>query len=655
MSKSKDIILTTTRGTFLLLMLVLNLRLVTTAAFSCSAELTAWVLVLAAGITFIEFRWPFLGIAASLVIAPIVSEIDLLRPLNIPLIATVPFGAASIAWIVRSVLYQKENPESHSLSGFLGDCLGLMIIVKMAVGLATPSIINSIWVSACVPGDLWMTDFQALNGGNLLLEMLLLFRIIHDGCHKEAKLQLLIRALLAQFIIVIVGVILSVAFAFPKITNEWGLHAPFYGLHELGCYAAMTGAAALGFLHAARNEGKCNFWIWAVVAVSGILVISTFSRSSLIALVVVFITFAWKKTNWKYVLGFFGILAVVFLLLRIAIYPLYCKSDSFAIQRAVAPLKFESWIKDGSNTDRSLLVKKGFALGLERPIDGIGFGDYRITTTDQTEKYLKNMPQNLRHLHDSHNIFGNIFAECGIPGLILFVGFFAAVLISAFSPRNTDRLRSYAVAGGFAVIAALIVNFFNCVALWQYQALMMGQFLGLCLIGKKDSDGKKKAIPLWIIWTGIILVIIPLVYSPISIVKDQKLQGSSYGHFQWLLEKEKNTYRLLPESAFVLSSGDRVSVIEITAVPQSRQLKPIKVAVLQNDEVIFEGFVSSDQYQAIKIRDIGSSDCAKITIKTPDLWGYWAKKTGVNRVAVLKVRFPSEQGLLDAKTFKHQP
>jgi hypothetical protein len=594
-------------------------------------------------------------VAASLVAAPIVSEIDLLLTLNIPLIATVPFGAASIVWIVRSVLFEKEKLTRYSVVTFLGDCLGLMIIVKMAVSLVTPSILNSIWVAICVPGDQWMTEFQALNGGSLLLEMLLLFRIIQDECLEEAPRKLLMRALIAQFSIVIAGVILSAAFGIPKISNEWGLHAPFYGFHELGCYAAMTGSAALGFLHAGRNEEKYNFWIWAVVALSAIVVISTFSRSSVIALMFILLIFAWKKTNWKYILGFLGIVGVVFLVLRAAIYPLYCNSQSFAIQRAVAPLKFESWIKDGSNTDRSLLVKKGFALGFERPIDGIGLGDYRITTTDKTEKFLENMPQSLRHLHDSHNIFGNIFAECGIPGLLLFVGFFAAALVASFSMRNSDQKHSYAVAGGFAVITFLIVNFFNCVALWQYQALMMGQFLGLCVLGQRKSEVSARIVPPWIVYAGLFLVLNPLLYSPISIVKDQCIQGASYGHFQWLLEKEKNTYRLLPESAFILSRGDGVSVIEITSVPQNTQAKPLDVVVLQNNEVIFEGLVHPDKYQAIKIRDMGSNDCAKITIKTSMPSGYWSKKTGVNRVAVLKVRFPSEQGFLDAKTFKHQP
>jgi hypothetical protein len=500
-----------------------------------------------------------------------------------------------------------------------------------------------------------MTEFQALNGGGLLLEMLLLFRIIQDACHDEAAQLVLIRALIAQFMIVIIGVILSPYFTFPLTPYEWGLHAPFYGFHELGCYAAMTGAAALGFLHVGREGKSFNFWIWAVVALSAIVVISTISRSSLIALMFVSMIFAWKKTNWKYLLGFFGILGALFLVIRVAIYPLYCNSHSLAFQRAVAPLKFESWIKDGSNTDRSLLMKKGFALGLERPIDGIGLGDYRITTTDKTVKFLKNMPQNLRHLHDSHNIFGNIFAECGIPGLMLFVGFFAAALMSAFSTRNSDLVRSYAVAGGFAVIAFLIVNFFNCVALWQYQALMMGQFLGLCVIGERKSEVSGRIIPPWIIYAGLLLVLIPILYSPISVKKDQSIQGSSYGHFQWLLEKEINTYRLFPESAFLLSKDDGVSVIEITSVPQNTQAKPLEVVVLQNNEVIFEGPVHPDKYQAIKIRDMGSDDCAKIAMKTSLPSGYWSKKTGVNRVAVLKVRFPSEQGLLDAKTFKNQP
>jgi len=650
-----SILLKAIRVVFLLLMLVLNLRLVTTAAFSCNAELVGWLFGLAVAIMCVEFRWRFLGVAASLVAAPIVSEIDLLSPLYIPLIATVPFGAASIAWIVRSVLYEKEKLANHSVAGFLGDCLGLMLIVKMVVGLATPSIINSIWMSACVPGDQLMTEFQALNSGYLLLEMLLLFRIIQDECHDEAARKLLIRALITQFILVIVGVILSVAFAVPEISNEWGLHAPFYGFHELGCYAAMTGAAALGFLLVGRKEEKCNLWIWAVVALSAIMVISTSSRSSLIALMFVSMIIAWKKTNWKYLLGFFGMLTALFLVMRVAIYPLFCNSQSFAIQRAVAPLKFESWVKDESNTLRSLLVKKGIALGLERPIDGIGLGDYRITTTGKTAKFLENMPPSVKHLHDSHNIFGNIFAECGIPGLMLFVGFFAAALTSAFSPRNSDLVRSYAVAGGFAVVAFLIVNFFNCVALWAYQALMMGQFLGLCVIGESRSEVTGRIIPPWIVYAGLLLVLIPILYSPISIIKDQCLQGSSYGHFQWLSKRESKTYRLLPESSFTVSSGDGVSEIELAASSWIDKNRPLEVVVFQDNQEIFRGIISADQYQAIKLREYGVEKESIITIKTSIPWRYSLLRLGIKRVAVLNIRLRSNGEIIDAKTLINQP
>jgi hypothetical protein len=211
-------------------------------------------------------------------------------------------------------------------------------------------------------------------------------------------------------------------------------------------------------------------WAIAVTLTLGITwvgLLPSFSQSSFVALIAglfVALIAVWRKRSILLV----AIAAIVVLAAGIA---------SPAIRHKASL----SHITSG----RSTLVSHGVKVGLHHPVAGVGVGGFRRAYADLT--HLKGKEPKAAA---SHTTPITVFAETGVPGLLLFAWLVVAALALAFRRLQVSYDGAARLAFGLALVAILV----HCVF---YNALFEDPtfwgLLALAAVGARTIIGDRRA------------------------------------------------------------------------------------------------------------------------------------------------------------------
>jgi O-antigen ligase len=556
---------------------------------------TAGRALIALWITVCLFFWrrrPLYPVLISLVLAPVISFWQLNGVLGWygwPSSPFLPFACASSGWLARWLFSPDERRRPFTLAGWLAECLALLVIVKMVVGFMTPSPINALWRLVTVPDDLPFTEIQGMSTGFFLLSMLVLFRIIvMDARRSPRASKLLVITALVQFSLVAVFAFSQVALAVPPLERE-GLHAPFFGIHEMGFYAAcFLSFTSVALISDSRLRTLSPWRFRAVLFISFLLLVFSGSKSAWLAVLVgvlVGVANLGPRLLLRALLLLCAALALSFSTIALL--------QSLDSTQKILPSRLQ-FLAGGSaafggkaDQDRWSLLAKAFILAKERPLDGVGIGDFRISETDETLRATRELPQDKRNHSDSHNVFVHFLVETGLGGLFLFAFLAFFSVMSGFA----SRVSGLAAGGSAAVVAALITNCFNDVLSWPWQALTFGFVLSLPFaftaekIPQVPLNGKSSPVAV----LPLVPVLLALILAPWSVDRDLRLQGRSFGASpRTIFSRDFAVFEAQPCGMMELPPNSPARFLEIRAAPDLPFKRRIFLSLTLNGKTLAE-------------------------------------------------------------------
>lgn len=199
-------------------------------------------------------------------------------------------------------------------------------------------------------------------------------------------------------------------------------------------------------------------------------------------------------------------------------------SINFGLLLAITVLGLFSNRTDNENTAQSRLAetsakgdirteywKNAFEIIKEHPFTGVGYGNYKLYTTN----YIKYLQKDGVFSVHPHNDFVFIAAETGIPNLIIYLGIFGiAVFIlakKALTKTNENRLKYVIVGAGiFAYLVDSMFNFPHERPIMQMLlAILLACTISFSIESKNESNTSKnsfvKAILIILSFASIVL------------------------------------------------------------------------------------------------------------------------------------------------------
>jgi putative inorganic carbon (hco3(-)) transporter len=231
------------------------------------------------------------------------------------------------------------------------------------------------------------------------------------------------------------------------------------------------------YLRTIVNSKWIQWGLWAAIGLSTMAILGTHSRGALLA-VTAMIIFLWLKSDKKFLLGIFLVLAI----------PL---AIGFMPAKWIERMKsIESYEQDGSAMGRINAWKMAINVANDRPLVGGGFELYTPRT------FAKYSPNPL-DVHAAHSIYFQMLGEHGYVGLGMFLllGFIGWVNASRVIRKTRDHpehkwagdlsrmiqvsLVGYAVGGLFVNIGYWEIFYYLLIALVVMNDLVSPQEKGL--------------------------------------------------------------------------------------------------------------------------------------------------------------------------------
>lgn len=632
-------------------LLTLNLRfIILEVGWATRWEIIAFGLATAVILTATLSR-PVLG---PLVALPLVMVFGILHPLGIFFSSQAllfPFAAATLIWFAvrlakSPALLWEINPQ-----GWLADCFGLALIVKVVVSLASPSLVNGLWAATLMPQDIWMAEFQALNVGFLLANGLLAYQILVSEMKGR---QGAFAALLVVEFVLVAGAALGQWLSGWPANDKGAITAPFFGVHDLGAFGAALFGIATSFTFS-KSLPRNLRWAGVVTLVFvGLLLLASHSKSAWFASILILGFGIFYRFRFVGLATLLTGLATGFLLLRTVQGDIHGEKDTFS-KRLENFLHPEQWHAQSSNQERLSLYQKAWALIKERPVDGIGLGDFRISETPGTGKIIGGMSRIEQNLHDAHNFILNFGSEMGIPSTLLFIAIIGASLMVCVRGIAREDADGWMLASLLAIFGFFFVNLFNCVIGWPYQALFMGQFLAMPFAARKfavlDSAARKShwGCAKWRVWAPLLPVLLIVAWAPFAIANDRRLQSRSAGNFHWLWWHEGEAFSVMPEVVFQVAREDNVRGIEVIPIKGRLPKKGAKIRVFVEGEEVYLGKLPKTRPLTIPISPKFENRFAEIRLLSPTPWEIWRMPSHLGLVETARIRLLGEGEPIDPK------
>jgi len=631
-------------------LLLLNLRfLFLEIGWASRGEIIAFVLTVAVILPATLYR-PFLGPVLSF---PLVIIFGLLSPFQLFFCSQAllfPFVAAALIWFVVRLVKDPAVLCEVTPCGWLADCFGLALLGKVILSLASPSLVNGLWAAALIPQDLWMAEFQALNVGFLLANGLLAFQIF--AAEMRGRQEQFQTILAIEFCLVGCAAFAQWLFGWPE-RHDGAITAPFFGVHELGAFAAALFGITIAFV---ITKQGCRWPLWARIAVlvlAALLVLVSQSKSAWLAAIIMLGFGVLYRFRLAGLVVLLLCLAGGFFLLRKAPERAPEEEQAFA-GRAQHFLHLEQWHEQSNNRERLRLYQKAWAFLKDRPLDGVGIGDFRISETEGSRRVIGQMSRTKQNLHDAHNFLLNFGSEMGAPSALLFLAILA-VPLSACAKRITQgNADAWILASLLANFGFFFVNLFNSVIAWPYQALFMGQFLAMPFAAKGFASsnaatwtgewGRAK----WKFWAPLLPALLIVGAAPFSVAEDRLIQSRSFGNFHWLWWHDGLEFSIMPEATFRIAPEDNVRALEIIPIKDRPPKKGAKIRVLVDGKEAYFGKLPKTRPLTIPVSSAFPNGSAHVHLLAPAPWEAWRAPAGIGLVEVARIRLLGDDGPIDA-------
>jgi O-antigen ligase len=278
---------------------------------------------------------------------------------------------------------------------------------------------------------------------------ILLFPIVLTGIRRRDQLLWILGAF-------VIGAAVSTAYGFVSPADTVGQSGRLTGgIGDANEQAAVLVAAiplALGLAAALRRRPALRFASLALAVICLAGVINTLSRGGLIALAAVLLAAVVFGGRWR--------IGAVVLLVTIAAGTAYYFFG-------IAPLAARDRVTMKDTSGRTDIWTIGWRMVQAHPLDGVGSGNFQ-----NAEIHFLNAPGQLTNAnlivepHVAHNIYLELLADLGIPGLIAFlsivVGALASGVAAAWRCRRTGQRELELIARClvFSLVGFMVADFF---------------------------------------------------------------------------------------------------------------------------------------------------------------------------------------------------
>jgi putative inorganic carbon (HCO3(-)) transporter len=365
-------------------------------------------------------------------------------------------------------------------SGFLGLgallWLGKMIVMRKMDFKATPfdiGITLLVVLSAC---SIWASpdrEFSFYNYYNLMGRYILIYYLAVNNIRSSSQVKRLIWAMLASAVVVSLYGFHQYFFGANVSAIEWvdGEQFPdlkmrvFSTLENPNLLAGflvtmMAIASGMGYK---SDTLKSKMVFSALVILFGGCLVLTYSRGAWISLLAI--------------IGMYGVLCnrkIFWLLLLLPVIAFF--AHDALLERLMSIMN----PTDTSSTLRLALWESTIAMIMDKPFFGIGWGAYWMVYPDY-DFFINNANTKIFH---AHNMYLNIAAEIGIPGLITFLSMmYGHVRLALSSIGGTAQHWSSGVMLGIVgAICGLIVNGFTDYVLFNIQLSMLFWLLNALIV-----------------------------------------------------------------------------------------------------------------------------------------------------------------------------
>ncbi len=373
-------------------------------------------------------------------------------PLSLP-ISSGFLGLGALLWLGKIILKRQLDFKSTPFD------IGIAALVLLAAA--------SIWFSPD-PG------FSFYNYYNLMGRYILIYYLVVNNISSKSQVKSLIWVMLASATVVTVYGFYQYLFAVNISAVEWvdGEQFPDLKLRVFSTMENPNLLAGLLVTMMAMGSGigfksediKTKMILFFLVILFGTCLVLTYSRGAWLSLLAV--------------IGVYGILCNRKIFWLLLLLPLAMLVGHDAVLERIMSIMNPT---DTSSTLRIALWESTIAMIMDKPLLGIGWGAYWLVYPEY-DFFLQN--ENVKIFH-AHNMYLNIAAEIGIPGLIVFLGImYGHIRIALNVLRETlENWSAGVLLGILAAMGGIIVNGLTDYVMFNIQLSMLYWLLnGLVIV-----------------------------------------------------------------------------------------------------------------------------------------------------------------------------
>ncbi|MBP1765146.1 MAG: putative bicarbonate transporter, IctB family [Firmicutes bacterium] len=383
-------------------------------------------------------------------IEPCILAVAFFLPLSLG-VATAFLGLGVVCWLGKMLVARRWQFRRTPYDWLIA----LLIVLSASSILVAP--------------DRWLSFY---NYYNLMGRYILLYYLVVNNIHSLDQMKRLVWALLMSAALVTLygfyqyvhGVDVSMAEwvdggQFPELKTR--VFSTLENPNLLAGFLMVNMAIAAGVaLH--TPEAKFKLALIAFIAMLGVCLVLTYSRGvwlSILAVIILYGILYSRKVFW--------LLLIVPLALVLAQDSLMDRILSIANPT------------DTSSTLRLALWESTVAMILDHPFLGIGWGAY-LFVYPEYDFFLQDAGTKIFH---AHNMYLNIAAEIGVPGLMVFLALMVGHIRKALRVvQGSNRWAAGIMLGTATALLGLAVSGFTDYILFNIQLSMLFWLLNACII-----------------------------------------------------------------------------------------------------------------------------------------------------------------------------
>lgn len=365
-------------------------------------------------------------------------------------------------------------------SGFLGLgallWVGKMIVMRKMDFKATPFDIGIALLIVLSASSIWASpdrEFSFYNYYNLMGRYILIYYLAVNNIRSSDQVKRLVWAMLTSAVVVSLYGFHQYFFGANVSAMEWVDGEQFPDLkmrvfstlenpNLLAGFLVTMMAIASGMGYKSDTVKSKMIFASLVILFGGCLVL-TYSRGAWISLLAI--------------IGMYGVLCnrkIFWLLLLLPVIGLF--AHDALLERLMSIMN----PTDTSSTLRLALWESTIAMIMDKPFFGIGWGAYWMVYPDY-DFFINNANTKIFH---AHNMYLNIAAEIGIPGLLTFLSMMYGHVRLALSSIGgaAQHWSSGVMLGIVGAICGLIVNGFTDYVLFNIQLSMLFWLLNALIV-----------------------------------------------------------------------------------------------------------------------------------------------------------------------------